>query len=118
MIVRHVEGSFDGEPPLAAEIALGTRFGLCRYERHEEVAIAYLPADLLVPGVAAVEPTFVVPDLEAACLESVPDALRRRPIFRGIAEEDRRRPAGGFDGVIGGHADANDPASAAKSQPR
>ena len=91
VIVGHVKRSLDGEPPLPAEIALGAHLGLGGYERHEKIAFADLPTDLLVPRVPSVQGAFVVPDLKPARRQGVPDGLRRRAIFRGVAQ---RTPSG------------------------
>jgi hypothetical protein len=87
MIVGHVEGSLDGQPPLPAEITLRPRCGLRGYERHEEIAFAYLSADLLIPHIPSVQPTLVVPNFESKRRQGVPNRLRRRAIFRRVAEE-------------------------------
>ena len=65
MVIRHIEGSLNGEPPFPPEITLRPRLGLSRNERHEVVALANLPADLLIPGLSAAKLAFVVPNFEA-----------------------------------------------------
>jgi hypothetical protein len=81
VIIGHVEGSLDGQPPLTAEIALGARFSLSGNERHEEIAFAYLPADLLIPRIPSVQTALVVPDFKSKRRKGFLESLRRRPIF-------------------------------------
>jgi hypothetical protein len=107
VIIGHVEGSLDGQPPLTAEIALGTGFSLSGNERHEEIAFAYLPADLLIPRIPSVQTTLVVPDVKSKRRKGFLEILRRRPIFRGIAQKRR----GGSRGrrLGGRHEEVKDP---------
>jgi len=107
VIIGHVEGSFDGQPPLPAEIALGTRFGLSGDERDEEIAFAYLPANLLIPRISSVQTTLVVPDIKSKCRKGLLESLRCRPILRGVAQKHR----GGRARRVGGsrHEVVKDP---------
>jgi hypothetical protein len=87
VIIGHVEGSFDRQPPLTAEISLGTRFGPSGNERHEEIAFANLPADLLIPRIPSVQTTLVVPDFKS----------KRRKGFLVRIPRDREQ---GFQGMV------------------
>src|SRR6185312_11684759 len=58
--------------------------------RHEEVALADLAADLLVPRVTAGQIALVVPDLETVPGQSVAEAQGGLAVLRGIAQKDGR----------------------------
>jgi len=90
VIVGHVERALDGQPPLPAEVAFGTRIGLRRYDRREKIALAYLFAYFLVPRISSVEPALVVPHFESIRLEGVPEDLCHPAVLRGIAQEHGR----------------------------
>src|SRR6185312_9817770 len=90
VIIRHVEGALDCQAPLTAEVSFRPRLGLCRDHRHEEVALADLAADLLVPRVTAGQIALVVPDLETVPGQSVAEAQGGLAVLRGIAQKDGR----------------------------
>src|SRR6185312_15416856 len=58
--------------------------------RHEEVALADLAADLLVPRVTAGQIALVVPDLETVPGQSVAEAQGGLAVLRGIAQKHGR----------------------------
>ena len=89
-VVGHIEGALGGEAPFAAEVTLLAGLGGGRDHRHEIVAVADLAADFLVPGVAAAEFAFVIPDFETGGGEGIAHGACGGAVFGGIADEDGR----------------------------
>src|SRR6202142_861864 len=75
--------------PLEPEIALVARLGARGDDRHEQRALLDLPADLLVPRIAAAPLALVEPDLDAGPSQSITDSFRRLRVLRGVRKEDR-----------------------------
>ena len=85
----HVVGALDGELPFAAEIALEPGLRPGRDDGQEQRALANLPPDLRVPGVAAAEFILVEPHLVPGGAQRLADAPGRRSILARVAQEDR-----------------------------
>jgi hypothetical protein len=98
VVVGHVVGSIHGQAPFTTEIALRPGIRVLGDERHEEITLADLPANLLIPGIPSVETAFVVPDLKPKAQQGVSEGLCRRPILRGVAQKDGTGRAGGIRG--------------------
>ena len=91
MIVRHIEGSLDGQSPFPAKIAFVPGLGLGRHQRHEIIAVANLLADLLIPCVPATQLAFVMPDFEPIGRERIPDPPCCLSILRRVAQKNADR---------------------------
>jgi hypothetical protein len=73
VIVSHIEGPLDSQPPLPPEIPFMSCFRLRGHERHKIVALTYPFADFLIPHVPAAQVAFVVPNLESKRWERISD---------------------------------------------
>ncbi|HEY0747579.1 MAG TPA: hypothetical protein VGD63_12820 [Steroidobacteraceae bacterium] len=81
MVIGHIESPLDSQTPLPTEITLVPSFGSGRYKRHEIIAFAYLPADLLIPQIPATELAFIEPDLKAEARKGISNESRRLAIL-------------------------------------
>src|ERR1700679_1461936 len=88
MVVGHIESSLDRQPPFPAKVSLMPCLCLGRNERHEIVAFAYLPADLLIPEFPAAQLAFVIPHLQTEGNERLLECSRRLAIRGGVTQED------------------------------
>src|SRR5262249_5049509 len=75
------------EMPLEPEIPLPPRLGVFRDEGHEERAVADLPSDLLIPGIASAQLRLVEPHIDAGGTQPLANASRCLGILRGIAQK-------------------------------
>ena len=91
VIVRHVERALDRQTPFAPKITLVAGLGARRHDGHEEIALAYLFADLLIPRIAPAQLAFVQPDVDPELGERIADRARRLAVFGCVAEEYRCR---------------------------
>jgi len=73
-----------GEPPFEPEVSFRPRLGVVGNERQEERAIADLPADRLVPDIAAAQFALVKPHLDAGGAQRIANGPRRPRILRCI----------------------------------
>ena len=80
-------GALVGDRPLEPKVPFRTRCGVSRDDGDKEGAVAYLVADLLVPGVAAAQFTLVEPHLDARGAQRLANAPRCRRILRRVTEE-------------------------------
>jgi hypothetical protein len=102
--VGHVMAAVGGEAPFAAEVALAARLGLRRDDRQEIGALADLATDLLIPGVAAAEFVFVIPDVDPGGFECVAAEAGGGAILGGVADENRGPREDGRKVGVGGVA--------------
>ena len=76
-----------GKPPLEPEIPFGPRLRMVGNDRQEERAIADLPADRLIPDIAAAQLALVKPHLDAGGAQRLGNGPRHRRILRCITQK-------------------------------
>jgi hypothetical protein len=76
-----------GKVPLQPEIPFGSGFGILRNDGNEQPAFVDLPANLVIPGISASQFALVEPHRDPRGTQYLADALCRRRILGGIAQE-------------------------------
>jgi hypothetical protein len=74
-----------GEAPLEPEVPFRPRLRMRGNNRQEERAVADLPANRLIPDIAAAQFTLVKPHFDAGGAQRVGDWACRRGVLRCIA---------------------------------
>ena len=79
LLLGHMVGTFDGELPFVAKIALEPLLGMLGDHRNKERAVVDLVPDLLIPRVPAPQLALIEKDLDASrtqCLANLLGSLR------------------------------------------
>jgi hypothetical protein len=88
-LLGHRVRALGGEFPFEPEVALKPRLCVCGNHGHEQRARGDLLADFRIPRIAAHELALIEPDFDANVSQAGANALRRRRVLRGIADENR-----------------------------
>jgi hypothetical protein len=80
---------------------------MARDDCNEQRAVLDLPADRLIPRIAAAQLALIKPDFDTSGAQGLANPVSRLGILRGVAEEYSARVKGntsGFIGVVHGEA--------------
>ena len=90
------------EFPFEAEITFAPRLGVRRDNRHEQRALLDLPANALVPRIAAAQFALIEPHFDARRSQGFANTTRSRGVLGRVAEKNGalRRGLAGHDAAI------------------